>query len=122
MPTRVTFEGDAEMAAKIAAIGKKYPNRILMQLNITAEKIMTISKRLVPVDFGILKTSGLVEKPEKKGKKFMVTMGYGGAASAYALVQHENLSFAHTVGQAKYLEEPLLKYDVKRDLIEGLQL
>lgn len=122
MPTRVTFEGEAEMAAKIAAIGKKYPDRILGQLNKTAEKIMTISKRLAPVDFGILKTSGLVEKPEKKGAKFRVVMGYGGAASAYAIVQHENLNFQHTVGQAKFLEEPLLAYDVKRDLIQGLKL
>ena len=122
MPTRVTFKGDAEMAAKISAIGKKYPDRILGQLNKTAEKIMTISKRLVPVDFGILRTSGLVEKPEKKGSKFRVVMGYGGAASDYALTQHESIGLFHTVGQAKYLEAPLLAYDVKRDLIQGLKL
>ena len=34
-------------------------------------------------------------------------MGYGGAASAYALVQHERTDYRHPgQGQAKYLEGP----------------
>lgn len=39
----------------------------------------------------------------RRDKRVVVAVGY---ATAYALVQHERLDFSHTVGQAKYLEEP----------------
>ncbi len=122
MAVRMDLKGDKEMARKIAAIGKKYPDRILTVLTKTAELIMTISKGLVPVDFGILRTSGHVVSAVKKGKGFVVEMVYGGAASDYALVQHEDLSLSHTVGGPKYLEAPLRAYDVASALAKGLKL
>lgn len=71
------------------------------------QQIMTDSKsRYVPVDTGVLRASGYVEPPVVSGSLISVTLGYGGAAQAYATVQHEDLSFHHTVGQAKYLEIP----------------
>jgi len=74
-----------------------------------AERIMADSKtNYVPVDLGTLKGSGRVEQPTNDGQTIRVTLGYGGAASAYALVQHERLDYHHTVGQAKYLETPVM--------------
>lgn len=71
------------------------------------EEIMTASKQQAPVDFGILKGSGFVDGPVKIAPAHLqVTLAYGGAAEAYALVQHERTDFRHTVGNAKYLERP----------------
>jgi hypothetical protein len=59
------------------------------------------SQALCPVDSGTLRGSAVVDVQGNT-----VTVGYGGAASAYALVQHENLHFHHPVGQDKFLEQP----------------
>lgn len=64
-----------------------------------------------------------MKPPEVSGTHVEVTMGYGGAASAYALYQHENLALNHPdptnphsdpSGQAKYLETPV------RNQVRGL--
>lgn len=74
-----------------------------------AERIMTEAKtQYVPVDTGVLRDSGFVSPPEIGGMEVSVTLGFGGAASAYALVQHERLDYTHTVGGPKYLERPVL--------------
>lgn len=80
-------------------------------------RIMNESKRMVPLEDGPLRASGTVEPPVISGTHFSVTLGYGGAASAYALIQHENMSFRHpgrdskrggqTGRGAKYLEIPV---------------
>ena len=45
-----------------------------------------------------------------EGSEVSVTLGYGGAAQDYAVVQHEDESLNHpNGGEAKYLEKPLLR-------------
>lgn len=57
---------------------------------------------------GTLRASGTVLLPKWDGGRCSVELGYGGAAEAYAWVQHEDLTFQHKEGQqAKYLEQPL---------------
>lgn len=84
------------------------------------EFVMTEAKmNFVPVDFGILRASGFVHV-KREGKFIIGTIGFGGPAGSgnsggetnredvnYAVIQHENLDFKHTVGSAKYLERPL---------------
>ena len=84
-------------------------------------RIMKRSKdEFVPVDFGALKSTGDVSLPgESASGDVFVTLGYGGPAKTrtkdgkdyvgYAVVVHENLTARHPVGQAKYLERPLLE-------------
>lgn len=73
------------------------------------ESIMTDSKEnYVPVDQGQLRSSGHVQGPDREGGSIFVILGYGGAAEPYALIQHESLHFQHRVGQAKFLEKPVL--------------
>jgi len=61
-----------------------------------AEAIMADSKEhFVPVDEGVLRGSGHVTPPEQRGSEIVVTLAYGGAASAYALAVHEHPS-AHS--------------------------
>lgn len=73
-----------------------------------ANVIMLEAKREVPLDDGPLRRSGTVVAPVITGWKWWIALGFGGAASAYALLQHENLLFKHLPGRkAKYLEDPV---------------
>jgi len=71
------------------------------------------SQREVPVDTGILKNSGILTRPFLDGKDLVVEISYGGSASDYALIVHEDLEATHNEGtKAKYLEDP-----VKRQVV-----
>lgn len=89
------------------------------------EAIMSDSKEnYVPVDEGILRSSGHVVQPEWQGDALIVVLGYGGDAAAYAIAVHEHLSdhsprswkvaeaagrpVRFTVGGAKFLELPMM--------------
>ena len=78
-----------------------------MALNASGEMVMTISKRdFVPVQTGLLQSSGFVEEAEQEGDMVVTTLGYGGAAREYAVAVHEA---PPTWGQGKnkYLSKPL---------------
>jgi hypothetical protein len=53
----------------------------------------------VPVDVGTLRSSGQVTQ-EAQGS---IALTFGGAAAPYALEQHENMDYHHTVGEARFL-------------------
>jgi len=59
---------------------------------------------LVPVDTGNLRNSAFTRK-EGKGWKTTVRVGF---TARYAVYVHEDLMAYHRVGQAKYLEDPLI--------------
>ena len=61
------------------------------------------SKDLAPLDTGELRASGYAEFEKAKGR-FVGEVGFG---EIYAAVQHEELEYQHTDGEAKYLEKPL---------------
>lgn len=61
------------------------------------------SKDLAPLDTGDLKASGYTAF-EKTENGFVGEVGFN---TAYAAVQHEELEYRHTDGEAKYLEKPL---------------
>lgn len=70
--------------------------------------LLDLSQPLVPVDTGRLKDSGRVISEDKDTvyvtyEAFNPENGY-----EYAPIQHEALDFHHNIGQAKYLEEPLM--------------
>lgn len=102
--------GVKELKAKLGKIsGPELTLAIERGLYLAAEEIMTASKQIVPLDLGTLRGSGHVKPPVSMGGHTEVELGYGGAASAYAIIQHERTDFRHTGGrQAKYLERPLL--------------
>lgn len=55
---------------------------------------------------GLLRSTGAVERDAQD----VITIRYGGHGIApYALVQHENLSYRHTTGRAKFLQEPFFE-------------
>lgn len=57
---------------------------------------------------GNLKASIHVEGPEVRGNEATAKVSTGGEVSDYAIIQHENLAYSHTTGQAKFIERPLL--------------
>jgi hypothetical protein len=109
-----TFKGTliALQTAMVAGLAKE------------AELVMTDAKEnYVPVGQppedkhpGTLRASGFVDPPVVEGDHIEVTLGFGGAAEPYAMVQHERLEFHHTVGTAKYLETPMLAAAAGLDL------
>lgn len=84
-----------------------------------ATKILNESKKLVPVDTGALRNSGMVEGPDVDSDGVEVAVTYGGSTIQYAGVIHEDMSLSHSPtldtkitkkprrGQAKYLEIPV---------------
>ena len=107
------IEGLPALRAALAAAGRRGTDALASAMADEADIIMEESKRRAPVDLGPLRASGVVLPPEKRGNSVSIEMGYGGAASAYALRQHEEISWRHTVGEAKYLERPVLEHAPK---------
>lgn len=108
LSTEVT--GVESLMANLLAVGASGRTEAAAGLYAEGEAIMADSREhFVPVEHGVLKDSGHVELPVWNGDTVTVGMGYGGAAKDYAVIQHENLTFAHPHGGgAKYLELPFL--------------
>jgi hypothetical protein len=88
--------------------------KVMAAMEQFAYDLKSKSQELCPVDKGTLRDSALVEVTGDT-----ITVGYGGAASSYAVVQHESMSFHHNVGQAKFLEQPF--DEMKSELAERLR-
>jgi hypothetical protein len=71
-----------------------------------ASIIMTEAKDRAPLDVGTLRNSGYVTLPVTRGGDTFVEAGFGGAAKAYAVIQHEG-HYNHDVGERKYLENAI---------------
>ena len=72
-----------------------------------ASIIMTEAKKRAPLDLGTLRNSGYVTLPRRDGDGVFVEAGFGGAAKAYAVRQHEESSYRHEVGEAFYLQNAI---------------
>lgn len=113
------MKGAAQMISKIKTLAKKYPERVAAAVYQEAQIEMVEAKRRTPVSPspaapgvvpGTLRASGMVSEPERQYKTVRSVLSFGGPGSGaedYAVVQHEELEFHHTTGQAKYLESVL---------------
>lgn len=96
------------LAARFDVLPEQALEALGQALYVEGETIMTRSKQVfVPVDLGVLRASGHVKQPVVRDTAATVMLGYGGAASAYALIQHENTKYRHTVGESGYLRKPV---------------
>lgn len=92
----MTVTGDAELIAILQTAPKLAMKSLALGLHQEARGIMNHSKRdYVPVDNGILRASAVVGRPQIIGTTIRVQFGYGGAAAAYSIVQHEDTSLSH---------------------------
>jgi hypothetical protein len=105
MSLKISISGIRDVREAVKRIADKHPRQVKKVLRSIAERIMTRSKREVPVDLGVLRGTGHVEEHPTR---LQVTLIYGGPAAPYAADQHENMSYNHTVGGPKYLSRPLM--------------
>lgn len=101
-----TVVGLDKAIAAALAFGRRAALELGGALYREAEAIMADSKLEVPVDTGVLRSTGHVTLPKRVGGEIVIELGYGGPATPYALRQHETLEYGHTVGKAKYLSDP----------------
>jgi len=85
-----------------------------------ATKVLNESKKIVPLDTGNLRASGIVSNQRIDGDVVEVEISYGGPAAQYAGIIHEDMTLDHSPskltavtkrprrGQAKYLEIPVM--------------
>ena len=102
----VRILGLAAVKRAMRKYGRAANRGLASGLFIEGEKIMAVSKTEVPVDEGILRSTGHVKPPEEVQGVVVVEMGYGGPAARYAAAQHERLDYRHRVGKARYLADP----------------
>lgn len=118
MSLEIEMVGVQQVQAELARLAERAKPIAGQALYVEAEAIMAESKQRAPVDTGALRSSGHVLPPDIDKDGVEVKLGYGGAAEAYAIVQHERLDYHHTVGEAKFLERPLL--DAARGMAQRL--
>jgi len=102
----IVIIGTALLQAKLNQAASVAPKAFASAGLEQMEEIMAKAKSITPVDMGPLRDSGHVLPPEISGDQIEIVAGFGGAASDYAIVQHERLDFSHPSGQAKFLEQP----------------
>lgn len=106
---KVDLVGDDKLSALFArASSRGMVNKLSQATFMTANAVLNESKEIVPVDNGILKDSGKVEKPKQTPNGVEVAITYGGKARAYALIVHEDPSAQHKDGKTyHYLKIPV---------------
>lgn len=100
-----------QVARKLEAMARAAGESNVSGLRVIGETILTDVKASrpghgVPVDTGALRASGRVEGPQQD----VVKVTFGGAATEYALRQHEELSYRHPVGEARFLVRGLERF------------
>lgn len=101
--------GLAVGADALAAMPDNLSKAVKRAVYETAMLVFDDSQALVPVRYGALRASGQMIPPQSSGDTTWVDIVYGGAAAAYAVYVHENMTARHaSPTQAKYLEQPLL--------------
>ena len=119
MASGADMKGVVEMRNRLKAFQAKFPQEVKRALRIECEIEATEAKKRTPVWTGktgpgypipgLLRDSVHVEGPFQEGPRIWALVVAGGAAGAYAIPQHENLEWFHTIGQAKYIESVIFE-------------
>jgi hypothetical protein len=94
--------------------GDKALTAIAQGLYLEAQMAFNESQTLVPIDTGILKSSGHITSPKMDENSVEITIAYGGPATSYAFFVHERIYapsgkkvYHKPPTRAKYLEIPV---------------
>lgn len=111
--------GHEMLEAGLRANFKEILKSTASALFIEGEQTIGAGKQETPVDHGPLRASGHVQLPEVTPREVSVELGFGGPAGSgnqgdtndedvgYAVHVHEDMTAHHTVGNAKFLENPV---------------
>ena len=97
------FDGLGETTDNIRKIGEIVEKETAGILNEVGQPRVAIMKSRTPVRDGHLRASVRLSPAKRTRQGVEVYWQAGGVTTAYAWVQHEDLSLKHTVGQAKYI-------------------
>lgn len=101
-------EGVPRLRRRVQLAQAQGPMRLIAMLDDTLEDVFEVSQQLVPLDLGPLQESGRIVWENIGGGRSGGSIVYGNADLPYAVIQHENLAYAHAPGrQAKYVEQPM---------------
>jgi hypothetical protein len=98
----VEVTGLPAVIQRLAQLGTLLPQQVIQATHQEAERILDASRPLVPVDTGLLVSTGTVEQ-QRDG----ADMRYGGHGLApYAIIVHEDVTMNHpNGGQHHFLSE-----------------
>jgi hypothetical protein len=100
------LEGFPALEQRLTALPSAAYEAIARALYAEATDIMAKSQPLVPIDTGLLRSTGVVETEGVPGAEAVVKLSYGGGGIApYAIWVHENTAAHHPVGQSHFLSE-----------------
>lgn len=89
MATRVQVTGLEPLLRAFIAAGNDAPRFAMKALHEEASEAFLLSQEVVPVDLGVLRSSGKVHAPSFRGTTAEVEISYGGSAAHYAIYVHE---------------------------------
>ena len=106
-------------AKKLRAAARELETVFTHGLYLIGEEIITDVKdskpgKGVPKDTGTLADTGRAVLLPGAGIHAEVELSFGGAGAEYALIQHENLSYNHTLGEARYLVRGIERWNPSR--------
>lgn len=104
-PKQLKVTGEARVNANIQRILRENWKDAKKAFRQEAEIIISDAVKQAPVEFGDLRRSKSVETAKDTKKELELILGFN---ATYAAAVHENLNAHHTVGKAKYLEDPLM--------------
>lgn len=100
---------------RLTAVKDRSTSVLAQALSARAQLMMAASTRIAPWESRTLILSARVLTPEVSGDRVSVTLGYGGAASKYAEVQHDKYPRKRKPGRTwHYLLDPVVEQS--RDL------
>lgn len=108
----ITFNGLDELTNAFLTAGKDAPDAVHQALYEEAHEAFLLSQKVVPVDTGALRSSGLVTS-SMTGSVARAQISYGGAASSYAIYVHElppSRAKHAPPTRWKFLERPVKEY------------
>ena len=97
----IEWDGVDEFVRALDVMARAAPEDIAGAMFEEGESIMGKSKADTPVDFGNLRSSGHVKRPEIRRDSAEVVLAYG---TDYAVFVHEIRDATHATGKAKFLE------------------
>ena len=114
----IGVEGGDDFTQKIQVALQGVLSSLIPPMVQEAETIIGRAKEIVPLDLGPLRASAdeVGINVDESETSITVSFGFGGQASHYSIIQHENPDFRHAPGRTwKYLEHPTL------EAIEGME-
>lgn len=121
--------GFGDIRKTLSAVARGVPDVTETAVMEVSERILEESQGLVPVDTGLLRSSGyalgrtrrslkpnakppaeVVAQAARRGGMVPIIVGYGVETDPRAIVQHERTDYRHRMGRAKYLEIPFRRH------------